>query len=474
VTIEVYGQHVVRANQSLSFHNEAAFYLKSHGDLQEPPRLVNRGSVTVTFDGESMMGTTAILTDHLAADFLIWNVEGAELHVSSSAPYGSVRGIAAGTQGTVRNDGLISVEMDDGDAHGAAVSSFINNGTFSVSGGGQAVGVGSAQEFTNHGAVTVTGGVGAWGVLSLGDFRNAGALTVRGGAENTIAMLSSSQGHYANEGSIRAISSDPARPSHGLLLTGSGNQRAEIVNSGLIEADRAVWEQSYYPGSPQGFRTTLTNSGKILGDVDLGFENDVAVNSGLVAGDLNLGGDHDSYAASGRGKVRGLLIGGGGQDTISGARADDVIWGDFGDPKVKAGGLDRLSGGKGDDQLNGEAGADTLTGGEGRDRLDGGLGDDVYVFTAVSDSRGTRIDTIATLEAGDRIDLSLIDADALAAGDQAFAFVAAFDGHAGQALLRYHEGSDTTRLYLDVDGDRRPDATIVILGEHADFSGFVL
>lgn len=74
---------------------------------------------------------------------------------------------------------------------------------------------------------------------------------------------------------------------------------------------------------------------------------------------------------------------------------------------------------------------------------------------------------------GDCIDLSGIDADALAAGDQAFAFLggARFDGHAGQ-LRAVTLGSGLV-LLGDVDGDGRADAALRLAGvsqiEAADF-----
>ncbi len=78
-----------------------------------------------------------------------------------------------------------------------------------------------------------------------------------------------------------------------------------------------------------------------------------------------------------------------------------------------------LSGGAGDDILDGDGGKDRLTGGSGRDTFD---------YNAASDSRpGTANRDVITdfhgngLAAGDRIDLSTIDANTLLAGNQAFA-----------------------------------------------------
>lgn len=68
-------------------------------------------------------------------------------------------------------------------------------------------------------------------------------------------------------------------------------------------------------------------------------------------------------------KLRTVLRGGAGSDTIFGGSGNDVIYG--GDD------LDVLYGGRGADQLFGEAGNDRLFGGLGRDTLSGGIGDDI-------------------------------------------------------------------------------------------------
>jgi Ca2+-binding RTX toxin-like protein len=84
-----------------------------------------------------------------------------------------------------------------------------------------------------------------------------------------------------------------------------------------------------------------------------------------------------------------------------------------------------LEGMNGRDTIFGGAGDDTLIGGAGRDSLRGGDGLDVFDFNASSDS-GAAPDVVADfqkgtrLEAGDKIDLSSIDADPTTLGNQAF------------------------------------------------------
>jgi Ca2+-binding RTX toxin-like protein len=137
---------------------------------------------------------------------------------------------------------------------------------------------------------------------------------------------------------------------------------------------------------------------------------------------------------------------GAGNDAILGSAEDNALWGNLGD--------DSLEGRDGDDLLSGGEGNDVLTGGGGVEVLTGGAGADVFVFLAASDSGAAEPDLITDFTSGsDRIDLSGIDTDALAAGDQAFVFVggAAFSGLAGELRLA------TDQLQGDLDGDGLAD-----------------
>lgn len=129
-----------------------------------------------------------------------------------------------------------------------------------------------------------------------------------------------------------------------------------------------------------------------------------------------------------------------------------------------------LTGNGGVNTITGGAGADQLTGGGGGDTLTGGGGADRFVYSALTDTQpGAGLeDTITDFvdAGGDRIDLSALDADALIAGDQAFAFLgsAAFTGVAGQ--LRYQISAGDTVVMGDVDGDTNADFTLRLLGTH--------
>lgn len=96
-----------------------------------------------------------------------------------------------------------------------------------------------------------------------------------------------------------------------------------------------------------------------------------------------------------------FLMGGEGNDTIDGGDGDDPLL-------QGGGGNDIIIGGNGNDSLLGDSGDDTLIGGTGNNSLVGGAGDDVYVF---ADTTVNQLDTVwetADLGAGtgDTLDFS--------------------------------------------------------------------
>ncbi|MCW5737690.1 MAG: hypothetical protein KIS73_26455 [Enhydrobacter sp.] len=141
------------------------------------------------------------------------------------------------------------------------------------------------------------------------------------------------------------------------------------------------------------------------------------------------------------------LIGGEGNDTLNGGEDDDTLLGESG--------RDDLNGGAGNDRLIGGLGPDDLTGGEGSDR---------FVFNAIDesppfDSRDYITDFVGNgVVAGDLIDVSGIDANVSADGDQAFIFIgsAAFSAP-GQ--LRYSGGL----LQGTVDLNLQPEFEVRLL-----------
>ena len=122
-----------------------------------------------------------------------------------------------------------------------------------------------------------------------------------------------------------------------------------------------------------------------------------------------------------------------------------------------------------------------MVGGAGSDTLYDRSADPVlFVYESLSDSTVVRPDRIVfgtQILADDKIDLSLIDADVAAPGDQAFHLAdRRFSHEAGEIDLRVKSvpgGGYETYVLLDVDGDAMADAKIVLTGSHPHFDNFV-
>lgn len=157
----------------------------------------------------------------------------------------------------------------------------------------------------------------------------------------------------------------------------------------------------------------------------------------------------------------------GGHDILVGTDGGNLLQGVSGD--------DLLSGHGGTDRLEGWTGNDILVGGLGADGLSSGPGADIIRIDRLAESLPGQEDTILDLTSRDRIDLSRIDADLTAPGDQAFAFIgtAVFSGAAGE--LHYEAVGEDLLISADADGDRVADLAVKVraLTQLAD-SDFIL
>jgi Ca2+-binding RTX toxin-like protein len=112
-----------------------------------------------------------------------------------------------------------------------------------------------------------------------------------------------------------------------------------------------------------------------------------------------------------------IILGGDGNDTITGSRFADKIFGGSGDDNIVGfsgadvihgeAGNDRIDGGYGGDRIFGEDGNDTLVGGPGNDRLFGGPGDDTFVNNETDEER--RAGGRDLLDGGGGVDIAEYD-----------------------------------------------------------------
>jgi Ca2+-binding RTX toxin-like protein len=284
------------------------------------------------------------------------------------------------------------------------------------------------------------------------------------------------------------------------FLGGSGTDT--FAGGGGI--DTVLYEQST-AGVTVNLSTHIGSGGDAAGDTFYSIEN-------VVGSDFNdalIGNAAGNHLDGGLGND--ALSGGQGNDTLDGGFGNDMIWGGSGnDTLIGGAGADTLSGGSGvdtadysksmsavtvnlalgtgnggdaagdklssienvtgsafNDHLTGSNGAnllsggdgnDTLVGGRGQDVLTGGAGADTFVFNNVHDSMPGHADQITDFShaQGDHIDLSGIDANAHASGNQAFTYIgdAAFTDVAGQLHYADH------MLEGDTNGDGKADIQI--------------
>ncbi len=170
--------------------------------------------------------------------------------------------------------------------------------------------------------------------------------------------------------------------------------------------------------------------------------------------------------------ANGNVASGGRMDIIGGTLgADESV---AFDGRAETDGSYRIFLGAGADTAFGSQGADLVYGAGGADQLDGSGGADTYVYRLVSESTAAATDNV-TLGDGDKIDLATIDADSLAAGDQAFAFIGsqAFGNVAGQ--LRAVQSGNVWVVEGDVDGNGIADLVINVTSVDAIVAGdFIL
>jgi Ca2+-binding RTX toxin-like protein len=181
-------------------------------------------------------------------------------------------------------------------------------------------------------------------------------------------------------------------------------------------------------------------------------ESGVAVDLRIETAQYTFGSGHD------------LIVG--FENLIGTAHADELTGDQAANRLNGLDGADRLVGLAGRDDLLGGGGDDILNGGGGADRLSGGAGADVFVFDRGNAPVPAAIDAITDFshDAGDRIDLRKIDANAGIAGDQGFTFIGkgAFTGAAGE--LRYILTDSGLTIEGDVDGDAMAEILIRLDG----------
>lgn len=167
--------------------------------------------------------------------------------------------------------------------------------------------------------------------------------------------------------------------------------------------------------------------------------------------------------------IENLIIRNANNVTVIGNSLNNILTSEAGGNATLSGegGNDKITGYLGNDTINGGAGNDIIIGSRGADIITGGLGADLFEYHAQEDSMFSfASDIIADFSHAqlDKIDVSIIDADATTVGiNDAFTFIGnnvAFSNVAGQ--LRFDAANNT--LYGDIDGNGTADIQITFTG----------
>jgi Ca2+-binding RTX toxin-like protein len=367
----------------------------------------------------------------------------------------------------------------------------------------------------------LNGGAGS-DTADYGFVRGSVTVDLATGTLNGLAVLTSIENVRGTQGNDTLIGSSGNNFLFGgdgtdVLRGGAGNDRLEGGPSGLDSlygeaGDDVLYENLLlFPFTPPAGPPRLLDGGDGIDTVDYGqhMHNvylDLQTGTGLnghlqLVSIENLRGSNFDYDTLVGNAGVNALYGNGGDDVVRGSGGGDRLDGGAGSDTAKydegnvgvvvdlstgtaSGGnaqgdvlvsIENFIGSQGNDSLTGNAGANTLAGdigddvlrgGDGQDVLQGGAGADRFAFAAVTDSRAGAPDRITDFShlQGDRVDLSAIDANTGATGNQAFTFIgtALYSGVAGQ--LRYSfDGTDTT-IGGDINGDGVSDFRIRLTG----------
>jgi Ca2+-binding RTX toxin-like protein len=296
----------------------------------------------------------------------------------------------------------------------------------------------------------------------------AGADTLRGGAGKD--SLVGGDGNDVLDGGAARDYFEGGAGDDTYIADNTNDYAYEVAGGGTD----TVYSSATYSLDTNVENLTLTGAAKIDGwgnpGVNVMIGNDAANTIYGYEGDDTLrgmGGDD----ILGGGDDADLIDGGAGSDTLTFAGSSIAVVVDLRitGPQDTGRGVDTLVS---IENIVGSGMADTMIANSAVNRLEGAVGLDTYKFFSLADLNGDTV--VKAAGVGDKIDLSGIDADTAATGDQAFTLVTAFTGAVGQAVYAVDAGGTNAHLYLDLNGDGASDASLTVTGLEVGVMGFVL
>jgi Ca2+-binding RTX toxin-like protein len=399
----------------------------------------------------------------------------------------SLAAAAAQNTGGSGLDTIVGFENLTGSAFGDTLTGSSAANTLIGGAGNDTVSGGLGDDLVQGGAGndTMDGGAGGFDTLSYVDATAAvtvslavtAAQATGGGGTDTISNFENLTGSKFNDN----LTGDAG---NNVLTGGLGN---DVLNGGTggvdtasyADATAAVTVSLAIVGQQNTVGSgldTLSNIDNLIGskynDALTGDAGDNVLTGGLGNDVLNggTGGvDTASYADATVGVTVNLAIV--GQQNTVGAGLDTLS------------NIDNLTGSKLADTLTGDAANNVIVGGAGRDVMTGGGGNDRFSLLAATDSGvdAAKSDVITDFNAGDLIDLSLIDANTTLAGNAAFSstIVSAFTHVAGQLQFTTFAdplaaGGVSGLLSGDVNGDGTADFAITLRGVTSISAGSIV
>ena len=366
MTTQISGDYVVDSTDTETNTTDVvAYYLGPAAAGGSDPTFTIEGSVLVTHNTPySVFGVVNSIYGFYAKSYFLVTSTG-RFAVEDDTPGSSVTGFSATSSSAhVENDGYFSaiggsgpggaavgIYAADFDAENPSFPHDINNsGTLDVSAGDFAVGIRTTNgtSVLNAGQMTVKAN-DAYGIYLSGQSSSFGPSTI------------DNSGHLS-------VTSTSATPSLGIFIDDGENWQAGsallITNSGVITADKAIWE------APLRLSVHVENSGTINGTIQLGeyylpgdanFAAPSEVdNSGLINGSIYYGSDNVIYSGA-QGSLTGAIHLGAGRATVT--------LGDDGETVLGGAGTATITGGAGDDTVILGSGSETIAGGGGNDTV---------------------------------------------------------------------------------------------------------